>query len=354
VQLADDDRGLWDNCISNSLDAQVYHLWEWGDILCKSYNFDRYYLGVKRGADVIGILPVILIRSNIFGDKFLSLPFCEYGGPLVVNPSDHSVEKQALTLLLKSLIQLRQTLKLDYIEIRHPPTTLSLLLSSLGFRTLQRYLTFKINLARSESELWQNLKRDVRRRVAKAMKAGIEVKTGGANYLKDYYEMYLSTQKEHGSPPHSYNFFKTMYDTLESKGLMRMFLAFYQGKSIAGDIFFCFNGKMNTWSGVVDARYKDLNPTHLLFWQMIKWGSDEGLKTFDLGRTRLDAGGIYQFKSRWGGVEMNLEDYFFMDKSLTIPDPLQNRYIFLSKLWAMLPSPLVRRVGPRLVSGIGL
>jgi len=111
---------------------------------------------------------------------------------------------------------------------------------------------------------------------------------------------------------------------------------------------------MNTWSGVVDPKYKDLYPTHLLFWQMIKWGSDEGFKTFDLGRTRLEAGGIYQFKSRWGGVEMNLEDYFFMDKNLEIPDPLQSRYVFLEKLWSMLPSPIVRRVGPRLISEIGL
>jgi hypothetical protein len=37
-----------------------------------------------------------------------------------------------------------------------------------------------------------------------------------------------------------------------------------------------------------------------------------------------------------------------------IPDPLQRRYVFLSRLWSLLPQPIAGKVGPHITSKIGL
>ncbi len=353
VQLTSDDKDLWNTFVRANSNAQVYHLWEWGDVLCRTYRYERYYLAVKCEGDIVGALPFLLIRSRIFPDKLVSLPFCGYGGPLLANSLDTSTVKRALRVLLKNLKSVTRVLNVDYIELKPPPVFSSSVLSAFGFATSQRYLTFRIDLRKGESKLWQNLKRDVKRRVTQAMKTGIEIKSVGADDLREYYDIYLSSMKRHGSPPHSYELFMNIFEAFKPEGLLQMLLAVHEGKPIAGDMFFCFNDKMSTWSGVVYPQFRDLYPTHLLFWHMIRWGSERGFKTFDLGRTRSETEGIYYFKSRWGGNEMDLHDYFLMKKESEIPDPLQRRYTYLSKIWSRLPSALSRWVGPKIMSEIG-
>lgn len=354
TQFTDVDRNLWNDFVSVNPYAYAFHLWEWGDVLCKTYDHKRYYLAVKYGKDLLGALPLFLIRSNIFGDKLVSLPFCEYGGPLVSESEDSHILQRSVAMLCKGTVRLARKLKVDYAELRNPPPLPSSFLSSLDFASFQRYLTFRIDLTKSESELWAKLKRDVRRRVSKARKIGIRIKDVKRDRVKDYYELYLSTQKKHGSPPHSYDFFLNLYDAFKPGRLLQMVFATYDGLPIAGDIFFSLNGRMNTWSGVMDLKYRNLYPTHLLFWHMIKWGHERNIKFFDLGRTRFQAEGVYFFKSRWGGTQIKLNDYLFPAKNAEIPDPAQGRYMYLSKLWSLLPYTLTRKVGPMIISDIGL
>jgi hypothetical protein len=210
VQLTSDDKDRWNAFVRANTDAQVYHLWEWGDVLCRTYKYERYYLAVTCDGDIIGALPFLLIRSSVFPDKLVSLPFCGYGGPLLANSLDTATAENALRMLLQNLKSVARILNVDYIELKPPPVFSSSILSAFGFAASQRYLTFRIDLRKSESKLWQNLKRDVKRRVTQAMKTGIEIKSVGADNLQEYYDIYLSSMKRHGSPPHSYDLFKNI------------------------------------------------------------------------------------------------------------------------------------------------
>ncbi len=353
LQMTEDDKGLWNEFVANTPNAYVYDLWEWGDVLCRTYNYERYYLAVKRGKDVMGIMPLIYIKSSVFANKLVSLPFCEYGGPLV-NSTDKSVIKLTLKMLFRGLNELARKLIVDYIELRQPPSFLSSFFPSFGFTVLQRYLTFKVNLTKNESELWRNLKKNTRYHVRKAIKAGIEIKDVDANHVEQYYSLYLKTQRRHGSPPHSYSFFKNIFNSFKPKGLLQMIVAVHNDKPIAGEINFLFNGIIYGWGSVTDRNYAHLNPTSLLWWYMIKSGLENDYKILDLGRTRLEAEGIYHFKSGWGSVKVRLQDYVFYMKDVGVPDPFQRKYVLLSKIWSLMPQALTQRVGPKIISKIGL
>lgn len=359
LQMTEDDKGLWNEFVTSTPNAYVYDLWEWGDVLCKTYNYNRYYLAVKCGKDVVGILPLIYIRSRIFGNKLVSLPFCEYGGPLVKegvwrSTTDISVIKFTLKMLFRGLNELARKLNVDYIELRQPPSFLSVFFPSFGFTALQRYLTFRIDLTKNESELWRNLKKNTRYHVRKAIKAGIEIKDVDANHVEQYYSLYLKTQRRHGSPPHSYSFFTNLYKAFKPKKLLQMIIAVYDDKPIAGEINFLFNDIIYGWGSVTDRKYANLNPTSLLWWYMIKSGLENNYKILDLGRTRSEAKGICHFKSGWGGGKVRLQDYIFYMKDVEVPDPVQRKYVFLSKIWSLIPQALTQRVGPKIISKIGL
>jgi len=354
VQLSDSSKDLWNDYVSANTYAHVYHLWEWGDALCKTYNLSRRYFAVKEDQRIVGVLPTFYVRSLLFADKIVSLPFCEYGGPLVADYSDPSVAENVFVMLMKKVHELAGKLRIDYIEFRQPSGLLSFSSSATGFRVLRRYVTFRVDLTVGESEVWKNFDGRTRRHVKKAVRIGTKIREVNVDSLGHYYALYLRTQKRLGSPPHSYAFFRNLYDGFVSKGLLRMFLALYDGKPVAGVMVFCFNGKLYWWNNVLDKRYASLDSTNLLLWHVIRLGMENGFKVLDLGRTRREDVGVYHFKSGWGGREIGLEDYVFFLRSVKIPDPMQKRYVLLSQLWSLLPQTFAQEVGPHIVARIGL
>jgi FemAB-related protein (PEP-CTERM system-associated) len=354
MQLSDRSKDLWNDFVSANPYAHVYHLWEWGDVLSKTYDLPRRYLVVKKEHRVVGVLPFFYVGGLAFGDKIVSLPFCEYGGPLA-DFSDQSMAEDALLLLARKVRELAKELRVDYVELRHSPS-FSAFSSSAGFRLLRRYVTFRLDLREGEMGVWRSLdgltRRRERARLRRAERSGTEVKD--VDSLRHYYELYLRMQKRHGSPPHSYAFFENLYAAFESKGLLRMLLAVSGGKPIAGIAAFSFKDKVYCWNNVLDRRYASSHPTDLLLWYLIRWGAESGFRFLDLGRTRLEDRGVYYFKKRWGGKEIGLEDYVFSVGDVEFPDPLQRRYVLLSRFWSLLPHAIARRIGPHVIRKIGL
>jgi serine/alanine adding enzyme len=354
VQLSEESRGLWNNFVSANPHAYVYHLREWGDAVCKTYGLWRWYFGVKMDERIVGVLPIFYIRSMLFGDKIVSVPFCEYGGPLIADFSDESMTEDVLAMLMKNVNELARKLRVGYVEFRQPPSLCTSSVSSVGFKVLQRYVTFRIDLTVGESKAWMNLDGRTRRHVKKALRIGTKIREVDADSLGHYYALYLLTQKNLGSPPHSYSFFRHLNDNFVPKGLLRILIASYDGNAVAGIMVFCFNDRIYWWNNVLDRRYASLDPTNLLLWHVIRWGMEKGFKVLDLGRTRRNDEGVHHFKTGWGGREVMLKDYVSYFGGTRVPDPLQRKYVVLSRFWSLLPRTFARNAGPRLVARIGL
>jgi len=54
------------------------------------------------------------------------------------------------------------------------------------------------------------------------------------------------------------------------------------------------------------------------------------------------------FKKRWGGAMKGLKYYYRSYKEREIPDPEEEKYKFLGKLWKSLPTFLIKRLGPNI------
>jgi len=354
LECGESDKHLWNEYIKRNPHSHVYHLWEWGDVLCKTYKYERHYVAVKKGDHILGVFPCLFIKSLFFGKRLISLPFVEYAGPLLKNDLDPYTAKLVLIQLSDYIDTLAKKLKADYIEIRHPPPFLSPLLLSMNFKVLRRHVTFRVDLTNGESKIWRALDKKCRNSLRKAMKAGVKIEEVDLDGLELYYDLYLDAQKRLGSPPHSFSFFRNAYNAFKPAGLLEMTLAIYEDRPIAGVMTFCFRDKLYWFGNVTNRKYSSLNPTNLLLWQTIQRGIQSKFRVFDLGQTRKEEFGIYHFKSGWGGSETNLEDFVFMSKNVELPNPRQRKYVFLSRVWSMMPKALARKIGPRVIGGIGL
>jgi len=346
----------WNTLVKESLHTGFYHLWEWGEVLFSTYGHRRYYLVAKRNGDLIGAFPLIYVKSILFGNRLISLPFCEYGGPFVHRALSSEEKAQVIDKLLSATGRLATSLGVKYVEIRGPSSKVAVdILRNRGYAGFQRYVTFRINLADPVEVLWRNLDRKTRNTTKRAMKREVEVvQAKKVEQLKAYYALYLELQKRHGSPPHAFALFQNLFEAFHRKGRMKIMLAEYRGEPIAGNMTFHWS-KMIYWSGsVTDIEHRHFNPTNLLVWKTIEYESEDGNKLFDLGRTRTNTG-IHHFKKGWGGKETKLSDYMRFSRNVKMPpDPSQRKYEFLSKFWSLIPVSASSRLGPRIISGLAL
>ena len=355
--LKANDAEKWNSLVEKNPYASAYHLWDWGEVLSLAYGYERHYVAASKGNKIIGVLPLVHVKSRFFGNRLISLPFCEYGGPLTDYELDDQETKKVMQKLVGTATELASVLNVEYVEIRNcrVPVAKDVLLFG-GYNDYVKYLTFRIDLTKSSETLWKSLNRKTRNAVRKAMKRGVEAKeVRGEEQLKDYYKLYLATQKRHGSPPNSFKLFEKLYDAFFHKNKTKVLLAEYKGKPIAGIIAFYHNNIIYWWNNVTDSKHRSLNPTNLLLWNIIEWGANNGYQMLELGRTRKETT-IHRFKSGWGGKEVLLPDhvYFLNSKKMELPDPMQTRYTYLSKVWSFMPTSLAKRIGPKIVSGIAL
>jgi len=357
VFLSENDAEEWNNFVENASDTSLYHVWEWGEILSSTYGYQRYYLSALHEERMVGVLPIIHVKSRLFGNRLISLPFCEYGGPLVVPESDDRKRKQVIIALLEAAIRLAKTLCVEYVEIRKPRIEdAEKLMKSRSFTTLRQYVTFRIDLTKEPDEIWASIHKTTRKSIRKALKNEVTVKeVEDEEQLTAFYTLYLRDMKRHGSPPHKYALFKILFDFFQASSQMRVLLAEYKGTVIGGRIVFCDSKSIFCWNSISDIRYRNLNPNNLLLWETIEWGLRNHYFRLELGRTRKETT-IYDFKKCWGGEEIPLIEYFYFirSKKRTLPDPTQRKYRYLAKVWSLTPISLAKKIGPKIISGIAL
>ncbi len=80
----DADRAAWSAYVSSRASATGYHDWAWRDVIERTFGHACFYLIARRGGhgDITGVLPLVEIRSLLFGRTMTSLPFVNYGGVL--------------------------------------------------------------------------------------------------------------------------------------------------------------------------------------------------------------------------------------------------------------------------------
>jgi CelD/BcsL family acetyltransferase involved in cellulose biosynthesis len=89
-----------------------------------------------------------------------------------------------------------------------------------------------------------------------------------------------------------------------SAGLGMVVLARLRKRPIAGAIFLSWNSTLTYKYGASDPAFLELRPNNLVMWRAMEWGSANGCRTLDFGKTDTDNVGLRRFKSSWGADEL--------------------------------------------------
>ena len=106
------DEAAWDAYIDGHPDACGYHLWRWRGIFEGVFGHRADYAAAMRDGRIVGVLPVVLFASRLFGRCVVSLPFVNYGG--VVADDD-----EAATRLVEHAGAFTRQHGASHLELRH-------------------------------------------------------------------------------------------------------------------------------------------------------------------------------------------------------------------------------------------
>src|SRR6185437_7562541 len=102
----------WDEFVARSPAATFFHRAGWKRVIEKSLGHRAYYVYAERGGSIKGILPLVHIKSPLFGNSLSSLPFCVYGGPVAADAA-------VIVALDRSARSLAECLDVSHLEYRH-------------------------------------------------------------------------------------------------------------------------------------------------------------------------------------------------------------------------------------------
>lgn len=337
IKLAEPHAPEWNTYVENHPQAGFYHLNAWREVLTRCFGHETFYLMAMDRDRVCGVLPLVHLKSRLFGSSLVSLPYFMTGG-VVADSAD------AATALIERARALMDTTKSKLLLIRQqnsePP----------GLLREDSKGSFHIALDPDPEKVFQRFERQVRRQIRKAQRAGLAVEWG-ARCLPDFYEVYSTNMRDLGIPIHGYGFYETVLERFPESA--HVFVVRHGEKAVAGQFLFTYRDRVMLANAGSLRSHLSLCPNHLLYWESIRYGCENGYQICDFGRSPKGSG-PYVFKSQWAGAERDYPTYY-LDASGQAMSGVRadnSRYDLVRKIWRSLPVRLTTLVGPRIVKAL--
>ncbi len=326
----------WDKFVNSQPNASPFHLSCWMRTIQDTYAFKPLlYASQEEGRDISGILPCFIVKSLFTGSRIVSLPFSDYGGPLL---NERFGEKDVIREITDAYGR-----SVKYIEIR------SSLDEDCGCSPHNYYKRHVLNLKSDLSDIKKSInKRTILYSIRKAQKAGVEIKKENNQYgIDEFYRLNRLTRKKHGVPSQPRKFFDKLFEHIILKGNGFILVAIYDSKAIAASIFLKVGRQIHYKYNASDPKYlRKANPNHLLTWHAIERGVTEGFHFLDFGRTSPDNKGLIRYKEMWGMKSIDLYyNYYPQIRSAMSSKESSLHYRMLTSIWRSLPDWIIEKVG---------
>lgn len=333
------DSKRWDAFVDAAPDATLYHRWSWKGVIEESFGHRGHYLAaLDGGGKVAGVLPLVHMKSALFGNFLVSVPFVNYGGVLCQ-------DEEAKRVLLAGAENLRISCRAEHVELRH----LDFMIDGIPAR--QHKVTMVLGLAGDTEAQWAGFNAKLRNQIRKAEKNALNCRTGHLELLDDFYRVFARNMRDLGTPVYGREFFRQVLAAHPDTA--RIIAVMHQGKTIAAGIVIWYRQTMEMpWASSI-AGSKPLCPNNLLYWEAIRQAIAKGCSNFDFGRSTPNEG-TFNFKKQWGAEPVQLYWQYLLEEGKPLPE-LSNRnpkYEMAIRTWRKLPVALTRLLGPRIVRSI--
>lgn len=328
----------WDAFVNSHPDSTGYHLAPWGRVFRNAFGHRSEYLTARREGRIVGVLPLVELRSRLFGRFMVSVPFVNYGG--VLTSSD-----EAADALRRHAGTLARERGLSHVELRH----LTRRFPSAPCR--MHKVTMLLPLEPEAERMWSRLDRKVRNQVRKAEKSALTCEIGGAALADEFYPVFSTNMRDLGTPVYAKRFFTEILAAFPDR--TTVFVVRKEREPIAAGIGFAYRDRFEMpWASSLKS-HRALCPNNLLYWSAIRHAIAGGHRIFDFGRSTPDEG-TFLFKQQWGATPRPLFWEYELIGGASMPDhsPKNRKFALAIEIWKRLPVSIAGILGPPIVRSI--
>jgi len=328
------DAEAWNRFVEQHEQGSTFHRWEWREMYRDVYGHETPYLMAWDGDAPAGVLPLVRVKSLVFGHYLVSLPYVSYGGPLGDGRAQRALSARAA--------ELGRGAKLVELRTRTPIET--------DLMPVHRKITVVLDVDPHDYEAtFKRFDSKLRSQVRRGEKEGIVVRFG-REHAAAYHRVFAEHMRDLGSPAHGLRFFERLADALGDRAWIGVA---YLGEEPVAAGFAIENGHEVeiSWASAL-RRHQKSSPNMALYGAFIRRTCDRGFRAFNFGRC-TEGSGTHKFKKQWGSRDEPLPWYQSGRAGTNAPPtPDQGAFGLAVRVWQRLPLGLTTPVGAHLVAGI--
>jgi FemAB-related protein (PEP-CTERM system-associated) len=333
---AQDD--AWDRYVTAAPDGTFFHRAGWRDVVEGAFRQRAHYLFAEQDGAITGVLPLVHMRSRLFGNRLISVPFCVYGGPVASEPAS----AQALT---DHATDLMNRLGAGIIEFR----TLTPRVEGWATRS-DVYATFRKSLAADPELNFKAIPRRRRELVRQAQKLGLQSRVD--QDIDRFHRIFAESRRNLGTPMFSRRYLELLKERFGD--CLEILSVVDDGEPISAILSFFFRDEVLPYHGGGTAQARRRVAADFMYWELIRRTAPRGPRVFDFSRAKYGSGS-FTFKINWGFEPQPLQYQYLVRPGHVIPDhnPLNPKYHLMIETWKRLPLPVANLIGPSILRGIG-
>ncbi len=330
----------WNDYLASKGHQGFYQRAQWLRVLEHGLQHQPVCLQATEGTQLVGVLPLALVVSPIFGRFLVSLPYVNSSGVVADSP-------EAEFALVDRAVQLADQLNVRYLELRQE--------HALNHPQLVQAVTDKVHmrlkLPSSADALWDGIKSKVRNQIRKAQKnEAFSVQWGQREVLGDFYEIFCRNMRDLGTPPFHRELFGGILDQFPQQA--EICVVRLNGQPVASGLLVHGPGSTEVPSASALREFNNTNCNMLLYWNLLSRAVERGQTTFDFGRSSRDSG-TYAFKAQWGATESPaVWQHYVREGDARDMRPNNGKFDLIIRTWQKLPVWLTKVIGPSIVRGI--
>lgn len=329
---------LWDTYIDSHPAATFFHKSGWRRLIETAHGHRCHFLEAVRDGRIVGVLPLVEVKTRLFGHSLISTAFTT-GGGIVAD------DEAAKTALAETAAELGADSGVGYVELRGEAAEVEGWLDKEGV-----YATFRAAIAADEAENLKAIPRKKRADVRKSLKAELDVRAGIEPDA--FYPVFAESYRNLGTPVASLTYFRLLTEVF---GDAVEFSAIEQdGQALATLVSFYFKDTVLPYYGGASPAARPVHAYDRLYWSLMRRAVERGCTSFDFGRSKVGTG-AFAYKTYWGFEPTPLTYQYRLVRDTEMPDinPMNPKYRLMVATWKKLPLWLANRIGPVLARQLG-
>ena len=339
-ELSDSDAVEWDRYVDQHPEGTLFHKFAWASLIKEVLHQKPRYLKAQNSAgNIVGVLPLVNLKSVVFGNFLVSMPYFNYGGVLADS-------EEVASVLVNASTDIADKLNVSHVQYRCSSECMT-----ESFPVAKHKVNMILDLPESQDALGKSIGSKRRSQIKRPIREGVSHKIGGRELIDDFYEVFCINMRDLGTPVYSKKLFESIFDTFPDN--TNICVVYWEGKPVSTGFLMHYKNKLEIpWASTV--RYANrISVNMYLYWQILSYAIEKGFKQFDFGRSTIHAG-TYKFKKQWGAQPQQCYWYHYVPEGKALPDlsPDNESFGLAIKIWQKLPIPITKIFGPHIVKAI--